>query len=545
MAEIGSIIDGKYEILTELGHGGMSVVYLAMDRRLKKQWAVKEAKKKPPGQSNIVGLTPVSEAEMLTKLNHPNIVRIVDIVDQNDTIYIIEDFVEGKSLAEEVKHGPSTPEDVVLWGSQLCDVLEYLHTRSPKIIYRDMKPANVQLLPDRQQIKLLDFGIAKKYKPQNVGDTTNVGTRGYAAPEQFDAKVQSDARTDVYSLGITLRSLLMGKTPYDVEFYDDIRKQNPAVTDGLIKVLNKATAQNPANRYQSAADFKYALQHYHDRDEAVIRIRQRKLNAFRGLIAAAISFFMIGAILMPLSFVVRNHDYQDKLSSGKYEECIAIDPTRADAYQGYVESASANQLATLPDYIGQYTQIKDTEDRNAVGFEIALRVELNSNLDKKDALDNACKYYRSFASTDPDSIRILPNQPFDIKNGLESVDIPASIATIKLYYAQIYQAVANYSNDPDANGAAKNLDEVMKNLQTIRSFLEENKDQLAAYDALYNSANTSDAECQGIYDFMVKSQANCLIDNKAYFLPKRAAALQCFFDDSISQKAKQNFKENT
>ena len=71
MAEIGSIIDGKYEILTELGHGGMSVVYLAMDRRLKKQWAVKEAKKKPPGQSNIVGLTPVSEAEMLTKLNHP------------------------------------------------------------------------------------------------------------------------------------------------------------------------------------------------------------------------------------------------------------------------------------------------------------------------------------------------------------------------------------------------------------------------------------------------------------------------------------------
>ena len=278
MAGIGSIIDGKYEILTELGHGGMSVVYLAMDRRLKKQWAVKEAKKKPPGQSNIVGLTPVSEAEMLTKLNHPNIVRIVDIVDQNDTIYIIEDFVEGKSLAEEVKHGPSTPEDVVLWGSQLCDVLEYLHTQSPKIIYRDMKPANVQLLPDRQQIKLLDFGIAKKYKPQNVGDTTNVGTRGYAAPEQFDAKVQSDACTDVYSLGITLRSLLMGKTPYDVEFYDDIRKQNPAVTDGLIKVLNKATAQNPANRYQSAADFKYALQHYHDRDEAVIRIRQRKLN---------------------------------------------------------------------------------------------------------------------------------------------------------------------------------------------------------------------------------------------------------------------------
>ena len=82
-------------------------------------------------------------------------------------------------------------------------------------------------------------------------------------------------------------------------------------------------------------------------------------------------------------------------------------------------------------------------------------------------------------------------------------------------------------------------------IHLLRNILEENKDQLAAYDALYNSANTSDAECQGIYDFMVKSQANCLIDNKAYFLPKRAAALQCFFDDSISQKAKQNFKENT
>ena len=149
MAEIGSIIDGKYEILTELGHGGMSVVYLAMDRRLKKQWAVKEAKKKPPGQSNIVGLTPVSEAEMLTKLNHPNIVRIVDIVDQNDTIYIIEDFVEGKSLAEEVKHGPSTPEDVVLCTLYWAFCLLYLSYKRCLIC-----PYGKEIQQDRKSTRL-------------------------------------------------------------------------------------------------------------------------------------------------------------------------------------------------------------------------------------------------------------------------------------------------------------------------------------------------------------------------------------------------------
>ena len=152
MTELGTVLDGKYEILKKVGQGGMSIVYLAMDNRLNKQWAVKEIKN--DGSK--------STATLLKGL----------------------DFVEGRPLSDVLKaEGAQPQEKVIEWGRALASALDYLHSMNPPIIYRDMKPSNVMLKPDGS-VKLIDFGTAKEYIVENNADTTALGTRGYAAPER-------------------------------------------------------------------------------------------------------------------------------------------------------------------------------------------------------------------------------------------------------------------------------------------------------------------------------------------------------------------------
>lgn len=174
MTEIGTILDGKYEILKMIGRGGMSYVYLAIDNRLNKQWAVKEVRTN--GQNvNLLIERLVSETNILKKIDHPVIPRIVDILRENELIYVVMDYVEGRTMAEVLQtQGAQSQETVVEWGKQLADALYYLHSMNPPIIYRDMKPSNVMLKPDGG-IKLIDFGTAKEFDVENVADTTALG----------------------------------------------------------------------------------------------------------------------------------------------------------------------------------------------------------------------------------------------------------------------------------------------------------------------------------------------------------------------------------
>ena len=128
MARIGQVIDGKYEILKEIGRGGMSIVYLAMDKRLNKQWAVKEIPKRELDKNNeVVVQSAIAEANMIKRLDHPAIVRIVDIINNDDVIYIIEDYIEGETLGTIVENNGAQPQELVIeWAMQICEALEYL-----------------------------------------------------------------------------------------------------------------------------------------------------------------------------------------------------------------------------------------------------------------------------------------------------------------------------------------------------------------------------------------------------------------------------------
>lgn len=351
MASVGQVIDDKYEILKLIGQGGMSRVYLAMDKRLNKQWAIKEIEKRAKDKNNeIVIQSAIAEANLIKQLDHPAIVRIVDIIDNGDVIYIIEDYIEGETLSSVLETQGAQPQELVIeWAMQICEALEYLHTRKPPIIYRDMKPANVMIKPDGN-IKVIDFGIAREYKDQSLADTVSLGTKGYAAPEQFGGKGQTDARTDVYCLGVTLYHLLTGQNPCEppYEIYP-IRHWNPQLSAGLEAIIQKCTQLNPDDRYQSCAELLYALHHYEEYGAAYRARQKRKLNSFILTACACVLFLIVGVLGLFMRTQTNNADYtqnilqaekasttEEKLSY--YSTAVDIKPLVMDAYLGMVDA---------------------------------------------------------------------------------------------------------------------------------------------------------------------------------------------------------------
>ncbi len=339
MLEIGSLVDGKYKILNKVGQGGMSVVYLAMNEKANKQWAVKEVRKDGIKDFEVVKQGLVAETDILKKLNHPNLPSIVDVIDTDDSFIIIMDYIQGNSLNKALdEYGAQNQEHVIAWAKQLCDVLGYLHSRTPAIIYRDMKPANVMLKPDGN-VTLIDFGTAREYKEKNLADTTCLGTVGYAAPEQFGGMGQTDARTDIYCLGATLYHLVTGMNPCEPPYeIRPIREINPALSSGFERILLKCTQRDPNDRYQSAAELMYALEHYEEIDDIYRKKQKGKLAKFLTCVGLTVAFAAAsvwGYVSAEnkkgenYDYILANaEDYQD------YYDAIVTDTSRTEAYLG-------------------------------------------------------------------------------------------------------------------------------------------------------------------------------------------------------------------
>lgn len=351
MLKIGSVVDGKYKILNEIGHGGMSTVYLAINEKANKPWAIKEVRKSLSRDFDILKQSLILETDLLKKLSHKNLPSIVDVIDSDENFLIVMDYIEGNTLEKLVNENGAYPqENVVDWAVQLCDVLQYLHERPRPIIYRDMKPSNVMLQSDGSVV-LIDFGTAREFKERNTGDTTCLGTQGYAAPEQFGGMGQTDPRTDIYCLGATLYHLLTGhnpsKPPY--EMYP-IRKWNPALSSGLEKVILKCTRKNPEDRYQSAGELMYALEHYHDFEaETQLKCRKRIIQ-FAAALFLCIASSVCGAGFRAAANEKICDDYMalieeagrtaDTIAAGAlYMKAIELDAGCADAYHAFYNRA--------------------------------------------------------------------------------------------------------------------------------------------------------------------------------------------------------------
>lgn len=344
MLKVGDLIDGKYKILNEIGRGGMSTVYLAINEKANKPWAVKEVRKNGISNRELVKQSLMVEINLLKKLKHKGLPSIVDIIDQQDNYLIVMDYIEGITLENIMQEeGVQPQEKVVDWAIQLCDVLQYLHTRKPAIIYRDMKPSNIMLSSDGSVV-LIDFGTAREFKERHVEDTTCLGTQGYAAPEQFGGMGQTDERTDIYSLGATMYRLVTGHNPSEppYEMYP-ITHWNPRLSTGLEGIIAKCTSKDPKSRYQSVQEVRYALEHYRDLDLDSIRRYRRNLRILLAVGGMTVMLFGASGVSYAAADHMQKDEYAYNLEAGRrspdkqdsiafYQKAIQTDCAGEEAY---------------------------------------------------------------------------------------------------------------------------------------------------------------------------------------------------------------------
>src|SRR5262245_37104528 len=265
---------GRFEIIREIGKGAMGVVYLAHDPRIDRKIAIKMIAIPPgisPQEARETRHRFVREAQAAGKLTHPNIITIYDVVEETDRSYIAMEYIQGDTLEAHTKPGSLLPLEKVLGIiSQACSALDYAHQN--KVVHRDIKPANLMLVKG-DLLKITDFGLAKSPNAQLTQDGVLIGTPNYMSPEQISGRTM-DGRSDFFSLGVVLYELLTGERPFGGDtistiiyriLYEEPRPPrivNEKLPPAFDTLLKRALAKDPADRFQTGAEFADALNNY-------------------------------------------------------------------------------------------------------------------------------------------------------------------------------------------------------------------------------------------------------------------------------------------
>jgi len=280
----------NYEIIREIGRGGMGSVFLARDTRLNREVAIKMVSEKFSLKSSAtkdIIQRFMNEGKAIAKLKHHNIVTIYDIGEENGRYYMVIELIDGNSLSNLLEKGKLfSVVEVIDIGIQICDALDYAHRNG--IIHRDIKPANILYSQDKNA-KLTDFGVARLSGSQSgltrEGDI--LGSILYIAPEQIIDAKNADRRSDIYSLGMTMYQLLTGRLPFEGADFNEIikkiidneftppRKLRPDISEELEELILKAIKKNPDERFQEANDFSFVLK---DIKEKIKEKKALKLN---------------------------------------------------------------------------------------------------------------------------------------------------------------------------------------------------------------------------------------------------------------------------
>jgi len=261
----GHLLHQRYRLLRAVGQGGMGAVYVAQDTQLGDRLvAVKEmSMSRLTSQEVPLAVEQFRrEAHLLAGLHHPNLPVIHEYFSENDRWYLVMSFIEGQNLqaALDATPGHKFPLlEVVRIGMELCDVLEYLHTHTPQIIFRDLKPLNIMLTP-KGHICLIDFGIARHFKQEQTKDTAYYYSVGYAPPEQY-GQSQTSPLSDIYSLGATLHQMLSGHNPASKPFqFPNLQLVDPTIPVPLAKLITQMLEMNEQARPASVAEIKVQLE---------------------------------------------------------------------------------------------------------------------------------------------------------------------------------------------------------------------------------------------------------------------------------------------
>ena len=303
-----SLLHSRYSIVRQIGTGGFGAVYQAKDTLFSHRLlAIKEMSQDGLTPRDLAEATAAFEREalLLAKLTHPNLPRIHDHFSEHGRSYVVMDFIAGETLEDYLDKvvRRSSVEAALEIGIQLATVLDYLHTRQPPIIFRDLKPANIMRTADND-VYLIDFGIARHFKPGKAKDTIPLGSKGYAAPEQY-GKAQSTPQSDIYGLGATLHQLLTGDDPSLSPFrFAPVQIGNSPIAAQLKALLTRMLEMEMSKRPVSMAVVKRELERLLalqtaqqlSQSQQYIRTRIKRRNFVTGCLSVVAAFSVSSAI---------------------------------------------------------------------------------------------------------------------------------------------------------------------------------------------------------------------------------------------------------
>jgi len=331
MLQEGQILKDRYRIKSVLGKGAYGTVYLSEDLTIQQvEWAVKEIDEISLSREEAAEAIErfERETETLRRLNHPGIPKAVEFFSQGRCHYLVMEYIEGRNF-EEYCRGVErylAPEEILPWMIKLCDILEYLHTQSPPIIFRDVKPANI-IITSGGRIKLVDFGISRSFDPEKTSDTQQLGTPGFCAPEQYGIS-QSDARSDIYSVGATMYHILSEQDVSKFNFaFPPLRHYNTKVSGKLDRIILKCVNRDAGLRYQSAKELGDALAGFKESTEAAGRrssIVNGIMTVFDLLMSRAAIFVVFLFLLLAFLSILSDRYYDFNLSDFSIYRIIRI-----------------------------------------------------------------------------------------------------------------------------------------------------------------------------------------------------------------------------
>ncbi len=315
----GDLASDRYEVIEVLGEGAFGAVYKVKDRKLhEKEWALKELLEdfEDKAEKETAFESFRREAEILSTLKHPGLPDIADYFTENGRAYIVMEIVPGENLEKyiEKRKLPMAEDEILELSLKICDILKYLHTQDPPVIFRDLKPSNI-MMDDLGKIFFIDFGIARIFEKDKLTDTLHYGTVGYAPPEQYGQKGGTDPRSDLYSLGALMHYLSTGrdpmsKTPFD---FPPAKELNTALSADFSNIIGKLLSYEREDRYLNVTELEEDLNKVKKgispeitpaKKEELIKVDKRKSETPL-LVRIALAVALISVIL---TFYIINKD---------------------------------------------------------------------------------------------------------------------------------------------------------------------------------------------------------------------------------------------
>lgn len=336
--QTGDVVAGKYRLLRPLGRGGEGSVWLSLHLQTEQLWAVKEIPRGRDGQE-------FHELNMLKKLNHPSLVRILDVQEDTEAVYLIMEYIRGHNLAQMIRQqGRMSAEQVLEVGCQISRVLQYLHSRPSPVYHLDIKPSNI-ILEKGGRLVLVDFGAARR-PLYREGEKERRGTAGFAAPEQYHFGDKVDARTDIYGLGATMYFLISGVC-YSRAL---LKSRVPGCPEALEEILKKCVRNNPEERFENSRQLSRSLFRLKKRREFEKRRLQFWGAALLAVVTAGLAWKEVPREFLHQAEESWNYEklLEEALCTGGeecysyYQKAVFLEPGRKEAYLQFVEEADAD-----------------------------------------------------------------------------------------------------------------------------------------------------------------------------------------------------------